>query len=206
MRLPKIVLLGFFTLALFPEASAMAKYETPAYQVLEKSGKIEIRAYQPYLIAEVLVGGERNKAANTAFEILAGYIFGANVTQKKMAMTAPVTQQQSQKIEMTAPMTQTSANGQWKVKFMMPSSFTLETLPKPNNDAIILRQEPEKKAAAIRFSGTWGTRNLAKNKKKLDAFLSQNGLKPSSEVIYAFYNSPFTLPFLRRNELMYVLE
>jgi effector-binding domain-containing protein len=184
----------------------MAKIETPTYQVIQSAGKIEVRKYSPMIVAEVEVSGERGKAINAGFRILADYIFGNNAPGQNIAMTAPVIQQKGEKIAMTAPVSQTPSGDLWKVRFTMPSSYTPETLPKPNNPAVKIISVPGHQTVAIRFSGFWWDRNLRKNLKKLDAFVRDRGLKTAGDPIYAFYNPPWTLPFFRRNEILYDLQ
>jgi hypothetical protein len=139
----------------------MSRTEEPKYSILQSFGDIEIRQYEPKIVAETVVYGERNKANSAAFSILAAYIFGGNTSVTKIAMTAPVTQSQpSEKIAMTAPVTQqetgqnlamkTDGNA-WGVQFAMPSQYTLATLPRPKNSRITLREIPGNKVAAIRF-------------------------------------------------------
>ena len=117
-------------------------------------------------------------------------------------MTAPVTQQGSEKIAMTAPVTQEGGGDTWRVRFIMPAKYTLATLPKPNNPAIALKEIPEKRFAVIRFSGMAGEESLKRYNKELSDFLSAKRLTPLSPPTYAFYNPPWTLPFLRRNEVL----
>ncbi|MFA6600591.1 MAG: heme-binding protein [Candidatus Omnitrophota bacterium] len=184
----------------------MAKIETPPYQVIQSAEKIEVREYAPMIVAEVEVAGERGKAINAGFRILADYIFGNNAPGQSIAMTAPVIQQKGEKIAMTTPVSQTRDGDLWKVRFTMPSSYTLETLPKPNNPAIKILSVPGQRTVAIRFSGFWTDRNLRKHSEKLDAFIQDRGLKTVGDPIYAFYNPPWTLPFFRRNEVIYSLQ
>ena len=206
MREKKIITACFLGLVLLtPMRSAMAKIETPPYQVVQSAEKIEVREYAPMIVAEVEVAGERSKAVNAGFRILADYIFGNNAPGQSIAMTAPVIQQKGAKIAMTAPVSQTQAGDLWKVRFTMPSSYTLETLPKPNNPAIKIIATPGHRTVAIRFSGFWTDRNLRKNLEKLDAFIKARGLKTVGDPVYAFYNPPWTLPFFRRNEVLYDL-
>ena len=184
----------------------MAKIETPPYQVIQSAEKIEVREYSPMIVAEVEVAGERSKAINTGFRILADYIFGNNAPGQRITMTAPVIQQKGAKIAMTAPVSQTQDGDLWKVRFTMPSSYTLETLPKPNNPAIKIIATPGHRTVGIRFSGFWTDRNLRKNLEKLDTFIQTQGLKTAGNPVYAFYNPPWTLPFFRHNEVLYNLQ
>jgi hypothetical protein len=180
----------------------MSNVEHPKYKVSERSGNIEIRDYAPMIVAETEVKGERREAISKGFRIIADYIFGNNTAAQKVPMTAPVTQQGSEKIAMTAPVTQQGGGDTWRVRFIMPSKYTLATLPKPNNPAIELKEIPERRFAVIRFSGMAGKESLERHSKELDDFLSAKGLIPLSPPTYAFYNPPWTLPFLRRNEVL----
>jgi SOUL heme-binding protein len=176
--------------------------EHPKYKVAERSGNIEIRDYAPMIVAEAEVKGERREAISKGFRIIADYIFGNNTAAQKVPMTARVTQQASEKIAMTAPVTQEGGGNTWRVRFIMPSKYIMETLPKPNNPAIELKAISGKRLAVIRFSGMAGEESLKQYDKELNEFLSAKRLTPLSPPIYAFYNPPWTLPFLRRNEVL----
>lgn len=180
----------------------VSNVEHPKYQLVERSGNIELRDYAPMIVAEAEVEGERREAINKGFRIIADYIFGNNTASQKVAMTAPVTQQGSEKIAMTAPVTQQGDGNTWRVRFIMPSKYTMETLPKPNNSAVALKEIPAKRIAAIRFSGFNTNDNLNRHAKELNAFLGEQNLTALSPLNYAFYNPPWTLPFLRRNEVL----
>jgi DNA gyrase inhibitor GyrI len=183
--------------------SAMASnVETPDYSVSSKSGNLEIREYGPIIVAEATVEGEREKAIQRGFRIIADYIFGNNLSSTKVAMTAPVTQQSSTKIAMTAPVIQQASGKSWNVRFVMPSEYTIETLPKPVNPKVTLIEVPATRFAAIRFSGFGGQASLDEHEAQLRAFMAERGLTASNEPQYAFYNAPWTLPFMRRNEVM----
>jgi hypothetical protein len=183
--------------------SAMASnVETPSYAVSSKSGNLEVREYGPTIVAEATVAGERDKAMQRGFRIIADYIFGNNLSSTKVAMTAPVMQQPSEKIAMTAPVIQKASGKSWNVRFVMPSEYTMETLPKPVNPKVALIEVPAMRFAAIRFSGFAGQDSLDKNEAQLRAFMAERGLTATSAPQYAFYNAPWTLPFMRRNEVM----
>ena len=115
--------------------------EEPRYEVLAKDGPFELRQYAPTIVAEVTVPGDRDAAVNAGFKALAGYIFGANVPKQKIEMTAPVTQEPGEKIAMTAPVTQQAKGGEWIVRFVMPSSWTMKTLPKPVDPRVRLENK-----------------------------------------------------------------
>jgi SOUL heme-binding protein len=196
----------------FITSSVMA-YEEPKHRIIETIGAIEIREYAPTIVAEVEVEGDRSEAANKGFRALAGYIFGGNKSTQKIAMTAPVTQEPqvaaSEKIAMTAPVTQnpvgsasTGADGvqRWRVTFTMPSKYTLETLPKPDNAAVKLSIQPGEKRVTIRFSGFSTVTNLDKHRALLEAFVAERRLQTKGPYSVAFYDDPFTLPWNRRNE------
>lgn len=183
--------------------SAMASnVETPDYSVSSKSDNLEIREYGPTIVAEATVEGERDKAIQRGFRIIADYIFGNNLSSTKVAMTAPVMQQSSEKIAMTAPVIQQASGKSWNVRFVMPSEYTIETLPKPVNPKVSLIEVPAMRFAAIRFSGFAGQDSLDKHEAQLRAFMAERGLTATNEPQYAFYNAPWTLPFMRRNEVM----
>lgn len=180
----------------------VSNVEQVKYTVLESHNSIDLRDYAPIIVAEAEVSGERSKAINQGFRIIADYIFGNNAATQKVAMTAPVTQQPSEKIAMTAPVMQQSSGDVWKVRFVMPANTTLETLPKPNNPAVKLKEVKGKRFAVIRFSGLAGEKSLKEHTQELMDFVSAKKLNALSAPTYAFYNPPWTLPFLRRNEVM----
>jgi hypothetical protein len=180
----------------------VSNVEQPKYEIVETSGNIEIRDYAPMIVAEVDVTGGRRDAIGKGFRIIADYIFGNNTTAQKLPMTAAVTQQDSEKIAMTAPVTQQGDGNTWRVRFIMPSSYTMETLPKPDNPAVELKQIGAKRYAVIRFSGMAGEDSLKRYTEELNAFIGAKKLTPLSVPTYAFFNPPWTLPFLRRNEVM----
>ena len=145
--------------------SAMAT-EEPSYTVLEQSGDFELRAYNPMIVAETQVSGPMDDASGAGFRLIADYIFGNNTSRtggnKKISMTAPVTMEpESEKISMTAPVSMEQTGEQWRVHFVMPSQYTLDTLPRPNNPAVSLREVPASNYAVIRFSGLVGEKKRA---------------------------------------------
>jgi effector-binding domain-containing protein len=180
----------------------MSDVEKPDYKVLTSSENIQIRQYPPMIIAEVEVEGNREAAIGDGFRLLADYIFGNNTVQKDIAMTAPVQQQESQKIAMTAPVQQQSTGTTWKVSFVMPAGYSMESLPKPNNDRVTLQEIAASKLIVIRFSGTSSDKNVAGYEKQLMDYIAANQIKTTCSARYAFYNPPWTLPFMRRNEVM----
>jgi DNA gyrase inhibitor GyrI len=182
----------------------MSRVEQAPYHVVSQEGDIEIRDYPPLIVAETEVSGDRNSAASAGFRIIADYIFGNNISASTVAMTAPVIQQAGETIAMTAPVTeqqQGDAGGAWQVRFVMPARYTLETLPKPRNPAVRLRRIAGQRFAVIRFSGLGQDASLREHTAQLQRYLAAHGLVARSAPSYAFYNPPWTLPFLRRNEV-----
>jgi DNA gyrase inhibitor GyrI len=185
--------------------AAMAeRYEQPEYSVMSvHEDQIEIRQYPSMLLAEVTVTGDRAEAANKAFSILFGYISGGNVARSEIAMTAPVTQSASQEIAMTAPVTQSeSGDGVWSIAFIMPANFTRETLPVPKDDRVRIIERPQHRAAAIRFSGRYTMARLKQFENRLLQFVKTEGFRIAANPEFAFYDSPYTPFFMRRNEVI----
>jgi len=164
----------------------VSNVEQPNYKVAERSGAIEIRDYAPMIVAEAEVSGDRRDAIGKGFRIIADYIFGNNTAAQKVPITAPVTQQGSEKIAMTAPVTQQGDGNSWTVRFVMPASYTMETLPKPNNPAVMLKEVPAKRFAVIRFSGIAGKDSLERHTKELDEFIGAKRITPLTAPTYAF--------------------
>jgi len=200
----KRLLLGLITV-LFTEYSMAI--EEPTYTVIEATEVFELRAYEPMIVAETRVSGTLDEASRAGFKIIAGYIFGDNTSSSsvndKISMTAPVSMQlQPEKINMTAPVSMQQDDGQWLVHFVMPEKYTLDTLPTPNNPAVMLRELPAHNYAVIRFSGFTGAIKVDKKITELMTWLRDKGIKPISEPEMARYNAPWSLPFMRRNEIM----
>jgi hypothetical protein len=181
--------------------------EKAKYTVIEEKGNIQIRQYQPSIVAETLVDADFNEAGNIAFRRLFNYISGKNRKKESIAMTAPVTQQPNpEKIAMTAPVSQQKTADKFAVSFVMPSKYTMDTLPQPLDPNVVLRQVPAYKAAVIRYSGTWSKKRYDAYKSQLDTFIQDKKLKPFGEAIWARYDPPFQLFFLRRNEILIPIE
>jgi hypothetical protein len=182
------------------ETSSMA-IEQPAYKLELDAKPFQIRDYAPLIVATVHVAGARSDAVNEGFRILADYIFGNNRKKSTIAMTAPVTQSASEKIAMTAPVTQSGGAGGWDVSFTMPASYTLQTLPEPNDARVHLVDVRERRVAVIVYSGFWSDANIASHQAQLQDFVRQRGLKAISPPIYAFYDPPWMPWFFRTNEV-----
>jgi effector-binding domain-containing protein len=182
--------------------NVMAIEEAP-YTVVKQDGRFEIRDYASHILAEIVVDGDLEQAGNKAFNNLFRYISGDNRSRKKVAMTAPVSQEpMTEKIQMTAPVGQQRVQDKWAISFMMPASYSLETLPEPIDPKIKLRQVPAHRMATVRYSGFWSEEAYLSNKKALEAWMHDGGLVSSGEPVWARYNPPFTLWFMRRNEIL----
>jgi hypothetical protein len=180
--------------------------ERPKYSVEFSEKPFEVRRYAPVIVAVVHVRGARDDAVNAGFRILAGYIFGDNRTQSKIAMTAPVTESAAQTIAMTAPVEQSATQSGWDIRFTMPAAYTLETLPRPRDARVQLMREPERRMAAITFSGFWSDSNLQSHQALLAAFLAKHRLTAASSPVYAYYDPPWTPWFLRTNEVLVEID
>ena len=196
----------FTALFLFLMSFTVMAIEEPEFISIEKKDAFEIREYQSKLIAQVLVTGTFDSASNKGFRLLADFIFGNNKTNegsKKIDMTAPViTHDASEKIEMTAPVISEETERGWYISFNMPKQYTKETLPVPNNPEVKIIDVPKEKFAVITFSGLVREKKYAEMLNLLNEEMKKRNLEPKGPPILARYNPPWTLPFLRRNELM----
>lgn len=209
--------------------------EGPEYTVEKKDGRFELRHYDGYIVAQVEVAADFRDAINAGFNVLAGYIFGNNQSRRdpsrasgeEVSMTAPITAEKipmatpvtSEKIPMTAPVSserlsmtapvsaEKKGDERYRISFVMPSSYTLETLPVPGDSRISFRQMGTHRAAVVTFSG-WLTddRKALKKADELKAWIAREGLTPRSEYVVAQYNSPWTPGPLRRNEIIVEVE
>ena len=196
----------FIALFLFLTSFTVMAIEEPEFINIEKKDAFEIREYQSKLIAQVLVTGTFDSASNKGFRLLADFIFGNNKTNegsKKIDMTAPViTYDASEKIEMTAPVISEETERGWYISFNMPKQYTKETLPVPNNPEVKIIDVPKEKFAVITFSGLVREKKYAEMLNLLNEEMKKRNIEPKGPPILARYNPPWTLPFLRRNELM----
>jgi len=177
--------------------------EEAKYTVVLKEGDLELRRYAPRIVAETMVEGSFDEVGNIGFRRLFGYISGNNTTQESIKMTAPVSQEkEGEKIPMTAPVNQERMGDQWSITFLMPSRYTMETLPVPLDEKVRLREVPGQLMAAIRYSGSWSRDRYERHKEKLIKWIREKQFEQVGEPVYARYNPPFTLWFLRRNEVL----
>ncbi len=183
--------------------------EEPAYTVVERIGEVEIRRYGPRIAAQTVVTGSGEAARNRGFQRLAGYIFGGNTSRSSIAMTAPVAQvpetggpDGSRSIAMTAPVAQGPAGAdRWVIQFFMPASWTMQTLPIPRDPAVTLVELPTETYAVLRFSGLGGAPTIAARQADLAAALQAQAWVADGEPVVWFYDPPWTVPPLRRNEV-----
>ena len=190
----RINTLILFIITLTTTGFAMA-YEEPKYKIIKTYQEFEIRKYVDRLAVEIEYSNE-----DSGFRYLFKYIAGANTNSDKIKMTVPVTQ--SVKIDMTTPVTQSVKNGKMLMQFFLPSKFTLENAPQPTDKRVSLVVIKGGYYAVIKYSGRLTNQNYLKHYKKLENYLNNNEIDFTKPGIRATYNGPFTLPFLRRNEIM----
>lgn len=184
--------------------------EEPKYNIVRADGDFEVRDYPDLVVAQVEVGGDRQAASNEGFRILAGYIFGGNAGDSRIAMTAPVSQApanaqsraQGSRIAMTAPVTLEGGAGRWTVQFTMPSKYTMAELPAPNDKRVQLRSLPPVRMAVLKFSGLTGDARVVQQTERLEALVREHNLTATGKPSLARYDPPWTPWFMRRNELM----
>jgi effector-binding domain-containing protein len=184
-----------------------SRTEQTAYTVLKSENDYEVRLYPAHIVAQTVVKGSHQSALNQGFGILAKYIFGGNTKKEKIAMTAPVVAQKtSETIAMTAPVVTTIEGEEHTVTFGMPRSYTLETLPIPDDSRIKIVTIPEMKMAVLRFSGFRNSDSISSKKQQLLSALERDKVTVLGSAKYAGYNAPWTPPWLMRNEVMTEIE
>ena len=184
--------------------------EEPQFSIIEKSEPFELRSYAPQLIAEVKVEGDLDTASSQGFRLIAAFIFGQNQVSEKISMTAPVAIEtaQSTKIAMTVPVgieaSKDSAKGvsQWVFSFVMPSEYTMATLPKPLNPLVSIRELPAQRRAAITFSGFYNEAKVLEKTNALEDWIKSKQWQSIGNPQFARYNPPWSIPFMRRNEIL----
>jgi hypothetical protein len=205
-----VLVIGTLILAALAYAVfSVIRLEKPNYSVVDESGGIEYRQYEPYLVSETLIeqAPDYKAAGNEGFRRLFRYISGGNASQTKVSMTVPVAQtESSQKIAMTVPVQQTEAAEGWRVAFMLPSEYTLETAPQPTDSRVQIRAVPGRLTAVLRYSGRWTESNYKKKREALLEALQQQSITPLGEVQSAQYAPPATPGFLRRNEVLVEID
>jgi hypothetical protein len=180
--------------------------ETLKYAVIVKQNEFEIRQYDSYLQAEVeTTGSDYRSAVERGFNLLAGYIFGNNISRRNIDMTTPVIVSQAEKIAMTTPVT-ISGSGSFSMAFVMPCQYSLETLPLPKDERVHIKQISAHKVAALRFSGYFPQEQIEKNKQRLSRWLAEQGLETEGDFIVAGYSPPWVPGFMAKNEVMIKLK
>ena len=192
--------------ALLVAKSAMA-IEKAGYTILEKEDEFELRQYEPQIVAETYVEGSLEDVGSDGFRRLYAYISGDNKKKQSISMTAPVGQEAgSEKIAMTAPVSQEQKDNQWRITFLMPAEYTLETLPDPIDERVKLAEETGRLMAAVKYSGTWSKEGYEENKALLEEYIRRRGLTKAGATVWARYDPPFMPWFLRRNEVLIPVE
>ena len=201
-----MTIVKFFTLFFSLFSVQLMATEEAEFTLIHKENNFEIREYSPRIIAQVSVSGNFNDSSSAGFKSLADYIFGNNVINdksQKIAMTAPVVvEPTSEKITMTSPVLAEGKNSEWLISFVMPKEYSMESLPKPNNSAVVLIELPREKYAVVVFSGLVRESSYNEKATLLNEFVKIQGLSSVGSLLIARYNPPWTLPFFRRNELM----
>ena len=196
--------------------------EEPAFRVVVEDGDFEVREYDSYAVAEVVVPRTFDSASRVGFRWLVRYISGANEGKQKIQMTAPVElQPRGEKIAMTAPVVLSPAEkpgvangsrlagediGTWSMAFVLPEGYTSENAPTPTNPMVKIRDVAPRRAASVRFGGLLRDRNAEAHRRKLAAWLDQRGIEHQGDWRVAGYNPPWTIPQLRRNEVLVSLR
>ena len=202
-----LVGLTIFTVSALIFVNPATAIEKAKYTILEKEDDFELRQYEAQVVAETYVEGSLKDSGNDGFRRLYAYISGDNKKKQSISMTAPVGQEAgSQNIPMTAPVSQEKKDGQWRITFLMPGEYSLETLPEPLDERVKLKEEPGRLMAAVRYSGTWSEKGFKENKALLEEFIEKRGLTKIGPAIWARYDPPFMPWFLRRNEVLIPIE
>lgn len=177
------------------------------FTVIEKEKDFELRRYEPHIVAQTIVEGDFAEVGNKGFRRLFDYINGKNRKKVPIPMRAPVLEEiASEKIPMTAPVNQEKENGKWVISFVMPPDYTLETLPEPLDPSVNLKIVPGRLVAALKYSGTWSRIRYDEKQDLLEEIIRGKSLIPIGDPVFARYNPPWTLWFLRRNEVLIPVE
>lgn len=185
----------------------ISSVDEAGYDVLKDNANIQIRQYKPLLTAQTEVEANYETASSKAFQRLFDYISGNNKAQQKIAMTAPVIQEkQAQEIAMTAPVFQEKSGKIWFMSFVLPADYTLTTAPIPLDSMIVLKEVPSKKVAVLTYTGFLSEHVIEEKANELKNWLTEQGYKSQSTPRSAGFDPPWTLPFLRRNEIHIDIE
>ena len=181
--------------------------EEANYQIIDAQDPFEVREYEALLVAETIVDANFDEAGNIAFKRLFGYISGANRAQQEIAMTAPVMALDEQpsdgeKIAMTAPVSGEKVALGWRFAFVLPAEYSLDSAPLPTSPEVKLALLPARRVAVVRYSGSRSEVAYDRNLESLRGWMRQRQLEAASSPRFAGYDPPWTLPFLRRNEVL----
>jgi hypothetical protein len=177
------------------------------YQVLEKDGKFDIRQYEDYWVVRTEIDGEYRESTGEGFRLLFSYISGKNKQQEEIAMTGPVMQQEKgEKIAMTGPVIQQKKGKRWTMEFVLPSKYNKLQPPEPLDPKVSIVKVPGYRAAAISYSGNLGEEKYNTKTRELLDIVNLKGLQPIGEPFSAGYDPPWTIPFLKRNEVLIIIE
>jgi hypothetical protein len=179
----------------------------PRYTAEIHDGDFEVRRYAPRVVAETELSGSHEQASSEGFRRIAGYIFGGNQKRQSIAMTTPVSMRSAgERIAMTAPVSQRGSGDRWTVAFTMPAEYTLARLPIPNDARVVLRELPEQRFAVVRFANSTGEAAVRERTEALVRWATERGLRISGGAELNRYDPPWTLGFMRRNELWFAIE
>lgn len=209
MKAPIIAVAAALMTAACSTVGVRSGTEEPTFTQVARVGDIEIRTYGERIAAQTVVTGSSEAARNRGFQRLAGYIFGGNAARTSIAMTAPVAQGagdaasgRSQSIAMTAPVAQGAAGqDRWTIQFFMPAEYSMESLPVPRDPSVVLAVVPAETYAVLRFTGLGSARTVAAKEAELQAGLAGSAWASQGDPVVWFYDPPWTLPPLRRNEV-----
>lgn len=196
----------YFLLSFIIFSQSIMATEEPNFELIYFDENLEIREYEAKIMAQVRVEGDFEDASSKGFKTLADFIFGNNIHpegSKKIAMTAPVEMSsQGDLFDIEEPLIEKGLNNNWLVNFIMPASYSLQDLPKPNNNDVSIIEIPKETYAVVVFSGLVRADSYNEKVKLLNEFILMQKLEPIGAIKIARYNPPWTLPFFRRNELM----
>lgn len=201
-------LLGSILLGACSVVGVRSGTEEPPFTVLDRSGDIEVRRYGARVAAETTVEDAEVPARSEGFRRLAGYIFGRNAGSTRIAMTAPVAQgdAKGEVLAMTAPVAQGPDGAGSTIRFFLPAGLTVDAAPRPLDDRVRIVEVPAQTVAVLRFSGSTGPEAVAVRKAALLAGLSATQWTAIGAAFAWFYDPPWTLSPLRRNEAVVVVR
>jgi hypothetical protein len=196
------IFLALIHLVIIFKAGVVMAVSEPKFTIEKEAETYEIRSYATTVVAQTFVEADFDEAGNKAFRILADYIFGNNRQKTEISMTAPVAQKTaSTKIAMTAPVSQIQGKSGFYIQFMMPDEYSLATLPEPNDSRVELLEVPARRVAVFKYSGSWSESRYKQKLAEFNAALEKDGLLKIGEPVFARFNSPLQIWFLRRNEI-----